>query len=126
MHGSVFCLISNTATVGTAFSEEADMKHPHAISLATRLIESRLKREAVESFQPDHQNQINAEQREWAIRILSTHLDACMRQGIHPDLSEAVEDALDFAARHEPAYEPIPERARWHSALVVLEERDAD
>lgn len=108
------------------FSEEADMKHPHAISLAARLIESRLKREAAEQFQADSLNQINAEQREWAIRILSTHLDACMRQGIHPDFSEAVEDALDFAARHENAYEPIPEGARWHSALVIMEEQDAD
>ena len=49
-----------------------------------------------------------------------------MKQGIHPDLSEAVEDALDFAFRHETAYEPIPLGVRWHSALVVLNERDAD
>ncbi|HWQ34478.1 MAG TPA: hypothetical protein VNQ79_16635 [Blastocatellia bacterium] len=102
------------------------MKHPHAISLAARLIESRLKRATAEPLQSELPEQINAEQREWAIRILSTHLDACMRQGVHPDLGEAVEDALDFALRQENAYEPIPERARWHSALVVLEEQDAD
>lgn len=104
------------------------MKHPNAISLATRLIESRLKKirpvnDVVHDSQSD---QINAEQREWAIQILSTHLDACLRQGIAPDLSEAVEDALDFAVRHENAYEPIPEGVRWHSALVILEEQNAD
>ncbi|HZS09910.1 MAG TPA: hypothetical protein VFD58_34100 [Blastocatellia bacterium] len=105
------------------------MKHPHAISLATRLIESRLKQHktaAAESLHPEDPDKINAEQRAWAIEILSTHLDACMRQGITTDLSEAVADALDFASRHETAYEPIPERARWHSALVILEEQDAD
>lgn len=105
------------------------MKHPHAISLATRLIESRLRRAGAvdaDSFRADAVARMNAEQREWAIRILSTHLDACLRQGITTDLSEAVEDALEFAQRQEEAYEPIPERARWHSALVVLEEQHAD
>lgn len=105
------------------------MKHPHAISLAKRLIESRLKHHQADppASLPSAQNDLTkAEERDWAIRILSTHLDACLRQGIPTDLGEAVEDALDFAARHETAYDPIPDRARWHSALVVLEEQHAD
>lgn len=102
------------------------MKHPNAVSLAKRLLESRLKRNGFIQAEPKSQADLNDEQRAWALEILSTHLDACMRQGLPTDLSEAVEDALDFAARHETAYEPIPETARWHSALVVLEEKDAD
>ena len=102
------------------------MKHPNAVSLAKRLLDTRLKRTGLPHEEPMKQADINDEQRAWALEILSTHLDACMRQGIPTDLSEAVEDALDFAVRHETAYEPIPEGARWHSALVVLEEKDAD
>jgi hypothetical protein len=102
------------------------MKHPNAVSLAKRLLDSRLKRNGLPQAEPAPRANINDEQRAWALEILSTHLDACMRQGTPTDLSEAVEDALEFAARHEPAYEPIPEGARWHSALVVLEEQDAD
>jgi hypothetical protein len=49
-----------------------------------------------------------------------------MKHGVHPDLSEAVEEALAFALRREKAYEPIPLSARWNYALVVMEERDAD
>lgn len=104
------------------------MKHPNAISLATRLIELRMNKinPVTDSTNAAHLTQLNTEQRDWAIRILSTHLDACLRQGIATDLSEAVDDALDFAVRHENAYEPIPEGVRWHSALVVLEEQNAD
>jgi len=102
------------------------MKHPNAVSLAKRLLDSRLKRNGFLQAESVSQSNLNDEQRAWALEILSTHLDACMRQGIPTDLSEAVEEALDFAVRHESAYEPIPEGARWHSALVVLEEMDAD
>jgi len=99
------------------------MKHPYAVSLAKRLLDSHLKLHAqqlveTQALDPD---QIN-----WAVDILSTHLDACMRQRIHPDLSEAVADALEFAQRHEKAYEPIPGALRWRSALVLMEEQDAD
>jgi hypothetical protein len=102
------------------------MRHPNAVSLAKRLIDSRLKRNGPPEDAAASPCDISDEQIEWAMEILATHLDACMRQGIPTDLSEAVDDALEFAARHERAYEPIPESARWHSALVVLEERDAD
>ena len=102
------------------------MRHPNAVSLAKRLIDSRLKRNGPSEDAVAYPYDITDEQIEWAMEILATHLDACMRQGIPTDLSEAVDDALEFAARHERAYEPIPENARWHSALVVLEERDAD
>jgi len=102
------------------------MRHPNAVSLAKRLIDSRLKRNTPSEEAVADPYAINEEQIEWAMEILATHLDACMRQGIPTDLSEAVDDALEFAARHERAYEPIPESARWHSALLVLEARDAD
>jgi hypothetical protein len=102
------------------------MRHPSAVSLAKRLIDSRLRRREGEVPEQAASPQIDNEQVAWAMEILATHLDACMRQGIPTDLSEAVDDALEFAARHERAYEPIPESARWRSALVVLNERDAD
>jgi hypothetical protein len=102
------------------------MRHPNAVSLARRLLDSRLKRQALTGFETDIPHQITDEEIEWALDILATHLDACMRHGIHPDLSEAVEEALDFALRREKAYEPIPQGMRWQGALVVLEERDAD
>lgn len=102
------------------------MRHPNAVSLARRLLDSRLKRQALAAFESGDQFRITDEEIEWAMDILATHLDACMRNGIHPDLSEAVEEALEFALRREKAYEPIPQGMRWQSALVVLEERDAD
>lgn len=100
------------------------MKHPYAVSLAKRLLDSHLKLHAQQLT--ESQTSPNSDQIQWAVEILSTHLDACMRQRIHPDLSEAVADALDFAQRHEKAYEPIPGALRWRSALVLLEEQDAD
>jgi hypothetical protein len=105
---------------------EVFMRHPNAVSLARRLLDSRLKRQALTGFETDIPHQITDEEIEWALDILATHLDACMRHGIHPDLIEAVEEALDFALRREKAYEPIPQGLRWQGALVVLEEMDAD
>ncbi|MBO0721975.1 MAG: hypothetical protein J2P41_14215 [Blastocatellia bacterium] len=102
------------------------MRHPNAVSLARRLLDSRLKRQALANFESGDQFRITDEEIEWALDILATHLDACMRNGIHPDLSDAVEEALEFALRREKAYEPIPNNMRWQGALVVLEERDAD
>jgi len=102
------------------------MKHPNAVALAKRLLDSRLKRRDLPQDKLAATNQITDEQRVWALEILSTHIDACMRQGIPTDFSEAVEEALDFAAQHETVYEPIPESARWHSALLMLEEKDED
>ena len=98
------------------------MKHPNAISLAERLLDSRLRRNG--SLSVEKKAELDQEQLAWALEILSTHLDACMRQGIPTDFSEAVEDALEFATRHETAYEPIPECARWHSALALLDEEE--
>jgi len=102
------------------------MKHPNAVSLAKRLLDSRIKRQPLAGLAAHAPHQISDEEIAWALDILATHLDACLKQGVHPDLREAVEDALDFAMRHERAYEPIPVGARWHGALVMLEERDAD
>jgi hypothetical protein len=98
------------------------MKHPHAVSLAKRLLDSHIKLHPAQPALP----MPNAEELSSAIEILSTHLDACMKQRIQPDLCEAVNEALDFALRHEKAYEPIPHVLRWRSALVLLEEQDAD
>ncbi|MBI1760058.1 MAG: hypothetical protein HYR56_01350 [Acidobacteria bacterium] len=98
------------------------MKHPHAVSLAQRLLDSHIRLHAQQPERPTP----NPEQLRWAVEILSTHLDACMRQRIHPDLTEAVSEALDFAQRHEKAYEPIPGGLRWRSALVMMDAQDAD
>ena len=102
------------------------MKHPNAVSLAKRLLDSRLRRQTPIEMESGLPSRVTDEEMAWAQDILATHLDACMRQGIHPDLSEAVEEALDFAKRREKAYEPIPEGIRWQFALVVMEEHDAD
>lgn len=103
------------------------MKHPHAVSLAKRLLDSRLKRSTLTAgIESEFPARITAEEVAWAEDILATHLDACLKQGIHPDLTEAVEEAISFAVRHEKAYEPIPQGARWHSVLVVMEEQAAD
>ena len=104
------------------------MKHPNAVSLAKRLLDSHIKRQVISGIESETEYlfKITDEELAWAEDILATHLDACLKQGIHPDLTEAVEDALAFALRHEKAYEPIPTAARWLCALVVMEERDAD
>ncbi len=104
------------------------MKHPHAASLAKRLLDSHIKRQAIIGVdsETEHLFKITDEELAWAEEILATHLDACMKQGICPDLAEAVPDALAFALRREKAYEPIPTTARLRYALVVMEEHDAD
>lgn len=101
------------------------MKHSTAVSLAKRLLDARIRRLAAADAGPNAP-QITEEEISWAREILATHLDACLCQGIHPDLSDAVEESLDFAIRREKAYEPIPQNARWHGILVTLEEQDAD
>jgi len=102
------------------------MRHPNADSLAKRLLDSRLKKHYLAGIESEIPHLITDEEIAWAQEILATHLDACMRQGVHPDLTEAVDEALDFAVRHEKAYEPIPQGARWQCALVIMEEREAD
>jgi hypothetical protein len=104
------------------------MKHPNAVSLAKRLLDSHIKRQAISGIESEIEYlfKITDEELAWAEDILATHLDACLKQGIHPDLSEAVEESLAFALRHEKAYEPIPTNARWKHALVIMGERDAD
>lgn len=102
------------------------MKHPNAVPLAKRLLDSHIKRHSLAGLESESPFKITDEELAWAEDILATHLDACLKQGIHPDLGEAVEDAIAFALRHEKAYEPIPTASRWHCVLVVLEEQDAD
>jgi hypothetical protein len=102
------------------------MKHPNAVSLAKRLLDSHIKRRVPSVLESESPFNITDEELAWAEEILATHLDACLKQGIHPDLTEAVEDALAFAFRREKAYEPIPTASRWQGALVVMEEQDAD
>ncbi len=100
------------------------MRHPNAVSLAKRLLDSHIKRHAPSGL--ESRLMITDEELAWAEEILATHLDACLKQGIHPDLGEAIEDAIAFALRREKAYEPIPTVSRWHCVLVVMEEQDAD
>ncbi|MEP7338614.1 MAG: hypothetical protein ABI977_12820 [Acidobacteriota bacterium] len=102
------------------------MKHSTAVSLAKRLLDSRIRRLAAADAGPGAIAHITDEEIAWAREILATHLDACLGQGIHTDLSDAVEESLDFAIRREKAYEPIPQAARWHGVLVTMEEQDAD
>src|SRR5688572_31133678 len=79
------------------------MKHPNAVSLAKRLLDSHIKRQVIArtESETEHLFRITDEEIAWAEDILATHLDACMKQGIHPDLTEAVADALAFALRRE-------------------------
>jgi hypothetical protein len=104
------------------------MKHPNATSLAKRLLDSHIKRQVISGIdsETEHLFRISDEERAWAEEILATHLDACMKQGIHPDLTEAVADALAFALRREKAYEPIPTTSRLRYPLVFMEEQVAD
>lgn len=98
------------------------MKHPHAASLAKRLLDSRIKRLAMADGGVNSISRITEEEIAWAEEILTTHLAACLGTGIHVDLCSAVDESLEFAIRHEKAYEPIPAGARWHGALVMMEE----
>ena len=101
------------------------MRHPNAVSLAKRLLDARIKRLALADGGVNSIKRLTEEELAWAEEILATHLDACLCQGIHPDL-DAVGEALEFAMRREKAYEPVPLGARWHGALVMMEEREAD
>ena len=98
------------------------MKHPHAASLAKRLLDSRIKRLAMADGGKNSISRITEEEIAWAEEILTTHLEACLSAGVHVDLCSAVDESLEFAMRREKAYEPIPLGARWHGALVMMEE----
>ena len=102
------------------------MRHPNAVSLAKRLLDARIKRLMMAGGGAISGHRITAEEIASAEEILATHLDACLCAGIHADLFNAVDESLEFAMRHEKAYEPIPLGARWHGALVIMDERDAD
>lgn len=102
------------------------MRHPNAISLAKRLLDTRIKRLMMVGGGAIYGHRITAAEIASAEEILATHLDACMCAGLHSDLFNAVDESLEFAMRHEKAYEPIPLGARWHGALVIMDERAAD
>lgn len=102
------------------------MRHPNAVSLAKRLLDARIKRLMMANGSVVSGHRITAEEIASAEEILATHLDACLCAGIHADLFNAVDESLEFAMRHEKAYEPIPLGARWHGALVIMDEMDAD
>jgi len=102
------------------------MKHPNASSLAKRLLDSRIKRNDMIGLNSIDPHRITDDEIAWAQDILATHLDACMRYGMHTDLTDAVEEAIDFAIRQERAYEPIPDGIQCHIAMFVMAERDAD
>lgn len=102
------------------------MRHSNAASLAKRLLDSRIKRLTMADGRVNSIFRITKEEIASAEEILATHLDACMSAGIHADLCSAVDESLEFAIRHEKAYEPIPQGARWHGALVFMEESAAN
>lgn len=102
------------------------MRHPNALSLAKRLLDCRIKHLMTEGKDIKSGHRFTREEIAFAQEILATHLDACLRAGIHSDLFNAVDESLDFAMRNEKAYEPIPMGVRWHGALVIMDEKDAD
>ncbi len=102
------------------------MRHPNALSLAKRLLDSRIRRLRAEGKENNSGHHFTPEEIAFAEDILATHIDACLCAGIHSDLFNAVDESLDFAMRHEKAYEPIPMGLRWHGALVVMDEKEAD
>lgn len=102
------------------------MRHPNALSLAKRLLYSRIRQLMARGKEDNSRHRFTSEEIAFAQEILATHLDACLCAGIHSDLFNAVDESLDFALRHEKAYEPIPMGIRWHGALVVMDQKDAD
>ena len=102
------------------------MRHPNVRSLAKRLLVSRIRQLMVRGKEDNLRHHFTPEEIAFAEEILATHLDACLRAGIHSDLFNAVDESIDFAMRQERAYEPIPMGVRWHGALVVLDEKEAD
>jgi hypothetical protein len=52
------------------------------------------------------------EQRQLAIEMLTTHIEACRRMGTPENLKVAATDTIFMAAMGERAYEPIPARSR--------------
>jgi hypothetical protein len=96
-------------------------KHPNAVSLAKRLLESHINRHS--AYEHESPLKITDEELAWAEEILATHLDACLKQGIHPDLSEAVEDAIAFALHYEKAYEPNQIGPLWSFARIKMEKK---
>lgn len=102
------------------------MRHPNALSLAKRLLDSRVRQLMARSKEDNYRQRFTPEEIAFAEEILATHLDACLCAGIHSDLFNAVDESLDFAMRHEKAYEPIPMGVRWHGALVVIDQKEAN
>lgn len=102
------------------------MRHPNAISLAKRLLDARIKRMTMANGSIYSGHRFTPEEISSATEMLATHLDACMCAGVHADVFSAVDESLEFAMRHEKAYEPIPTGARWHGALVMMDEHEAD
>lgn len=102
------------------------MKHSSAQSLARRLLDARIRRNDMIGLNSSDPHRITDEEIAWAEDILATHLDACLRHGLQTDFTDAVEEAIEFAQRHERAYEPMPEGLHCHFAIVIMEEREAD
>lgn len=59
------------------------------------------------------------EQRQLAIEMLTTHIEACRRLGTPGSLKVAATDTIFMASLNERAYEPIPARS-LHAASSSL------
>ena len=58
------------------------------------------------------------EQRELAIEMLTTHIEACRRLGTPGSLKVAATDTIFMASLNERAYEPIPTRGVFSSSSL--------
>jgi hypothetical protein len=65
------------------------------------------------------------EQRQLAIEMLTTHIEACRRLGTPGSLKAAATDTLFMASLNERAYEPIPARSAFSSSSLASSQGDA-
>lgn len=59
------------------------------------------------------------EQRELAVDMLTTHIEACRRLGTPGSLKAAATDTIFMASLNERAYEPIPDRSVFSSSSLA-------
>lgn len=61
----------------------------------------------------------NDEQRELAVEMLTTHIEACRRLGTPGSLKSAATDTIFMASLNERAYEPIPASSPFASSSLA-------
>ena len=65
------------------------------------------------------------EQRQLAIEMLTTHIEACRRLGAPGSLKTAATDTIFMASLNERAYEPIPARSIFASSSLAASPGEA-